>query len=362
MGKGFIAAAAIAGAGIAYYLYTRRRKPQPLLEPRHPLLPSLPVLGLGTGGVPPSEISKPTVESIVAALTNGVQLIDVAENYGEASLGEGLRQAGFLADAAFTLCKCDLAPPSLEAPEKRVRRQVMRTLKHVGRSKLDAVVIHWPICLAPVKSYAEHAEARKGCWRGLEALVDEGKIGYIGVSNYTVDLLDELLSYARIQPSINEIEFSPACCQTILVASCYERGIVPIGYSPYGVCWMAGCMGPFYEVKWGVTVLLEDETVKAIAAEVKATPAQVLLRHSLQHGVVCIPKSSKPSRVVESAGVFDVSLSAAQMSRLDALTDWRRGTKAAVEAHLKIIASKPYYWDPEISRVHLGRPWSWRPA
>ena len=52
MGKGFIAAAAIAGAGIAYYLYTRRRKPQPLLEPRHPLLPSLPVLGLGTGGTP----------------------------------------------------------------------------------------------------------------------------------------------------------------------------------------------------------------------------------------------------------------------------------------------------------------------
>ena len=277
-----LAAAVVTGgaAALAIYCYFRRNRRQavpPLLGRKHTLLPALPVLGLGTGGVPPSKVSEPTVEAVVAALKSGVTLIDVAENYGEASLGEGLRRAGAHAAKAFLLCKCDLAPTAVELPELRVRRQVMRTLRHVGRSRLDAVIIHWPVCLGKVADDAEHAAARRGAWRGLEALVDKGVIGVIGVSNWTVELLDELLTYARIRPAINEIEFSPICCQTRLVAACYERNIVAVGYSPYGACWMALYMSACHKVPWGVTNLLGDETVKTIAAEVGATPAQVRL-------------------------------------------------------------------------------------
>ena len=88
------------------------------------------------------------------------------------------------------------------------------------------------------------------------------------------------------------------------------------------------------------------EMANGLASEMKsATPAQVLLRYSLQHGVVVIPKSSKPERIAESVGVFDISLSDAQMARLDALNDPRRGTAASVAEHLKIIAAKEYVKD-----------------
>jgi hypothetical protein len=109
----------------------------------------------------------------------------------------------------------------------------------------------------------------------------------------------------------------------------------------------------FHQVAWSVTELLTHDTVTAVAAEVGATPAQVLLRHSLQHGVVVIPKSSKPERIVETTNAVKVRLSAAQMARLDALNDARRGAAAAVEAHLKIIASPRYHWEAEISKVVL---------
>ena len=137
------------------------------------------------------------------------------------------------------------------------------------------------------------------------------------------------------------------CCQSALVKACSDRGVAVVGYSPYGTCWMSAFMGHCHKVPWHGedTNLLGHEAVRAVAAEVGATPAQVLLRYSLQHGVVVIPKSSKPERIAESVGAFDVSLSDAQMARLDALNDPRRGTAASVAEHLKIIAAKEYVKD-----------------
>ena len=95
-----------------------------------------------------------------------------------------------------------------------------------------------------------------------------------------------------------------------------------------------------------------DVTHRA-ATSCAACWAQVLLRYSLQHGVACIPKSSKPERVVESAKVFEVTLTDGQMAQLDALKDARRGAAASIQSHLKIIAAPNYHWDAETSSVAI---------
>ena len=315
----------------------------------HPILKSLPLLGLGTGGTPTDRIIPPVAAAVAAALKSGVTLIDCAQNYGELSVGAGLAEAGLRGGNgdAFVLSKVDLAPLGEEEPAARVRRQIARSLANLGRSKLDAVIFHWPICLDKVADEAEHAQARRIAWQALEQFVDDGVVGVIGCSNWTPELIDETLSYARIRPVINEVEFSPVCCQSALVKACSDRGVAVVGYSPYGTCWMSAFMGHCHKVPWHGedTNLLGHEAVRAVAAEVGATPAQVLLRYSLQHNVVVIPKSSKPERIAESVGAFDISLSDAQMARLDALNDPRRGTAASVAEHLKIIAAKEYVKD-----------------
>ena len=178
------------------------------------------------------------------------------------------------------------------------------------------------------------------------AQVDEGVVGLLGVSNFTPALLDELLAYARVRPALNEVEFSPACFQHELVAACTERGVAVVGYSPFGACWLAKYHPT--SVPWGCTNLLTDATVAAVAAEVGCTPALVLLRWSLQHGVAVIPMTTKPERAVESKRALDgaTRLTAAQMARLDALNDARRGTMPSLEAHSRIIASSGYTWKP----------------
>ena len=283
------------------------------------------MLGLGTGGTLKSVASQSHGGSGAAASPrkSGVTLIDCAQNYGELSVGAGLAEAGALGRDAFVLSKVDLAG----ARRRRSRRACdgrSRARSPIWvESKLDAVIFHWPICLDKVADEAEHAQARRIAWQTLEQFVDDGVVGVIGCSNWDIELLDETLSYARIRPVINEVEFSPVCCQSALVKACSDRGVAVVGYSPYGTCWMSAFMGHCHKVPWHGedTNLLGHEAVRAVAAEVGATPAQVLLR-SLQHGVVVIPRSRRSAEGASprSVGAFDVSLSDAQMPRRSSTT------------------------------------------
>ena len=310
---------------------------------RHPLIPSMPMIGLGSAEAPDPQLM---AASVATACQNGAAFVDTAQNYGsEAAIGEGLRSAGATDGTAFLLCKVDLATRAFEDPAVRMRRQVQSTIQNLGVSCVSAAVLHWPICLDGPCDAAEEAAVRRTAWQALEDLVDEGTVGCIGCSNWTPELLDEVLSYARIRPSINEIEFSPVCYQRELLDACTARGVAVVGYSPYGSCWMAKYFARF--VPWGLTPLTSDATVRAIAADIGCTPAQVLLRWSLQHGVACIPKSLQPQRVAESVGALDealVRLSDEQMASLDALNDPRRGTHTSIETHRRIIASPTYAW------------------
>lgn len=147
-------------------------------------------------------------------------------------------------------------------------------------------------------------------WEAMEDLVQQGVVKAIGVANFTAPMLVDLLTYAHIQPAVNQIELHPYNTQTKLVDFCTYHNIVVTGYSPLG---SPGTM------KFGDMVLLNDELVGRIANAYVKTPAQILLRWGIQRGTVVIPKSVTPKRIKENAQVFDFVLAEEDMESLSAL-------------------------------------------
>jgi diketogulonate reductase-like aldo/keto reductase len=151
--------------------------------------------------------------------------------------------------------------------------------------------VHWPV---PGK--------RRDSWRALERAFADGKAKAIGVSNYLVPHLRELLGEAKVKPHVNQIELTPFLQRRDTRVLCHEQGIVVEAYSP---------------LTQGQR--LDDPVVREVARAVQRTPAQVLLRWGIQHGLVILPKSVTRSRIAENAALFDFTLDAAQMARLDGL-------------------------------------------
>jgi diketogulonate reductase-like aldo/keto reductase len=145
---------------------------------------------------------------------------------------------------------------------------------------------------------------RRDSWRAMERVFADGKAKAIGVSNYLVPHLREVLGDAKVRPHVNQIELSPFLQRRYTVALCKEEGIVVEAYSP---------------LTRGKK--LDDPVVGEVARAVKRTPAQVLLRWGIQHGFVVLPKSVRRPRIAENAAVFDFALDAAQMARLDGLEE-----------------------------------------
>ena len=333
----------------------------------------IPMLGLGTAGNGAGNTDG-SLERLVAAAAlppHNIELFDTAQNYGsEAALGQGLANSGVARASLFLSCKVDL--DSTEDPGERVRRQVASSLRNLQTEYLDSVIIHWPIFLD--RHDGDHALARKEAWRALEGLVRAGTVRCIGVSNWTADLLDELLTLAAVRPALNQVEFSPAVHQRELHAFGTAEGIATVGYercasfttrislhqptpthrySHYGMCWMALHEAEASGVTYGVTDLTQHAEVAAVAAEAGCTAAQALLRWSLQHGVVCIPKTAREGRLQEALGALHVELSGAQMGRLDTLSAigrGLRGTEASIRNHLTLLETK---LDPQFVRTSI---------
>ena len=276
----------------------------------------------------------------------GVQMLDTAQNYGsERAIGNGLR--GAERSSIFIGTKVDLASASFEDPRQRVRRQVTSSLSNMGLTYIDSVVIHWPVCLNDAE--ADHKLARISAWRALEELHHARVVRHIGLSNWSPDLLDELLATATVRPVLNQVEWSPVCHDPELLAQCEHEGIAVVGYSPYGTCWMSK-HAP-WAVPWAQTPLTSDATVLDVAAQVSGpdesdvcSAALVLLRWAMQLGVAAIPKSTDPSRIAQSLRALDgaFALDGQQMERLAALRDPRRGVEASIEGHLRVIGSEDY--------------------
>jgi diketogulonate reductase-like aldo/keto reductase len=259
----------------------------------------IPQVGLGVWQISRGDATR---NAVTAALRHGYRHIDTARIYGnETDVGEGIRASGIPRGDIFVTTKLWNEDQGFD----RALRAFDASLSRLGLDYLDLYLIHWPV-----------SAKRLDSWRALERLYEEKRARAIGVSNYLRPHLEELLARARTVPAVNQIELSPFLQQRDAREVCAAHGIVVEAYSP---------------LTHGRR--LAHPAVVKIAENVRRSPAQVLLRWGIQHGLVTLPKSAHEPRIVENAALFDFSLDPAAMAELDALeeglaTGWDPRTQA----------------------------------
>jgi 2,5-diketo-D-gluconate reductase A len=255
---------------------------------------SIPLLGLGVWQIPKGS---ETVNAVRWALELGYRHIDTAQAYGnEESVGRALKQSGVPRDEVFITTKFY---PGGEDPVAEAEQ----SLRRLGVDYVDLYIIHWP------------QGGPTWAWPGMERAKEMGYTRSIGVSNFNVGELEQVMAVATDPPVVDQVQFSPFEYRRKLLEDAEKRRIAVEAYSPLGT-------GRH----------LADPTVKRLASQVGRTPAQVLLRWSLQRGLVVIPKSTHRERIAENAAAFDFTLSDAVMAELDAL-DTTGGTDRALETN-----------------------------
>ncbi|MFT4399331.1 glyoxal/methylglyoxal reductase [Bacillus sp. SW14] len=245
----------------------------------------MPWFGLGVFKV---ENGSEATESVKAAIKNGYRSIDTAAIYkNEEGVGIGIKESGVAREELFITSKVWNEDQGYETTLAAFEK----SLERLQLDYLDLYLIHWP-----------GKDKYKDTWRALEKLYKDGKIRAIGVSNFQVHHLEELLKDAEIKPMINQVEFHPRLTQKELRDYCKKQGIQLEAWSPL----MQG-------------QLLDNEVLAQIAEKHNKSVAQVILRWDLQNEVVTIPKSIKEHRIIENADIFDFELSQEDMDKIDAL-------------------------------------------
>jgi aldo/keto reductase of diketogulonate reductase family len=253
----------------------------------------IPIIGFGTWQTPDGDIAKHAVE---VALNAGYRHIDTAAAYGnEKSVGQAIKKSGINRHDLFITTKLWNADHGYQS----TKAAIDRSLQNLKVDYLDLYLIHWP---NPVAMRDHWAEANAESWRAMEEAVQVGKIRAIGVSNFRKRHLDELLKTAEIKPVVNQIMLNPSDLQSDVVKVNNKLGLLSEAYSPLGT---GGLLG--------------NETVKEIASEVGKSPAQVLIRWSLEHGFLPLPKSVHDKYIQANVEVFDFNLNSEQMNKLDSL-------------------------------------------
>src|SRR5436190_2863286 len=222
----------------------------------------IPLLGLGVWQVPDGRQCE---DAVRWALEAGYRHIDTAQAYGnERSVGRALRDSGVAREEVFVTTKFH---PRRRDPEA----EVQRSLDRLGIDSVDLYIIHWP------------QGGPTWAWEGMQRARERGLTRSIGVSNFSVEELDQLVAVARVAPAVNQIQFNPFRNRAALVDACRSHGIVPEAYSPLGT-------GRH----------LAHPVVVEIAERAGRTPAQVLLRWCVQLGLPVIPKSTHRERIDEN--------------------------------------------------------------
>ena len=259
---------------------------------------TMPALGLGVFQSPPEE----TAAAVAAALEVGYRHIDTAAAYGnERQVGEGIRRSGLDRGDIFIETKVWVS----DYGYKETLHAFDKATGKLGIDTIDLLILHQP---APSRF-----ERTVGAYQALEKLLADGKVRAIGVSNFMRHHLSDLLQRTEIVPAVNQIELHPYFSQPDVQKADAEHGILTQAWSPIG--------GITFYPGWGDERknVLQDPAIAAIATEHGKTPAQAMLRWQLQHGRSAIPKSTNPGRIAENFAVFDFTLTAEQMSRIDAL-------------------------------------------
>lgn len=253
---------------------------------------AMPTLGLGVWQVP----NGPECENAVRwALESGYRHIDTAQAYGnEESVGRALRDSGVPREEVFLTTKFypGSSDPAAEAE---------RSLRRLGIDQLDLYIVHWP------------QRGPTWAWPGMEEAREHGYARSIGVSNFSVTELEDVMAIATVAPVVNQVQFSAFEYRRGLLQACAERQVALEAYSSLGT-------GRH----------LSHPTVTEIAERAGRTPAQVLLRWCVQRDTIVIPKSTHRERIEENGHLFDFALSDDDMAALDGL-DRTGGTDRARE-------------------------------
>ena len=269
---------------------------------------SIPQLGLGVWQIPAGRKCEATIR---AAFEAGYRHVDTASFYGnEESVGAAVRASGIPREEIFVTTKLwnsDHSDPD---------RAFETSLRKLKLDFIDLYLIHYPV------------PARRQSWRAFEKLKEQGKVRSIGVSNFTIRHLTELLAQSDIVPAVNQVEFHPYLYQRELLDFCGARGIVIEAYSPL-------TQGHRLKDSKLVAIAKKYATVSSPSGQRKKFPflssvsrsadtkstAQILIRWAIQHHLVVIPKSANASRIRENADVFDFEITDEDMRALDGFNE-----------------------------------------
>ncbi len=244
---------------------------------------AMPLVGLGSWQLR----GRRAYDAVSFALEVGYRHVDTATVYGnEAEVGRALRGSGLPRQDVFLTTKL---PPGSTGRE---RETLAASLRALGTDYVDLWLVHWP----------PGDRARPQTWRELLAIRDQGLARAVGVSNYSTSQLDELIDATGQAPAVNQIPWSPPRHDLRRLAEHRRRGVVLEGYSP-----LKGTR-------------LGDRVLTGIAASHGVTPAQVVLRWHLEHGIPVIPKSASRERIAANLDLFGFSLSDEEVARIDALS------------------------------------------
>ncbi|KAN0055892.1 hypothetical protein ACTA71_011779 [Dictyostelium dimigraforme] len=276
----------------------------------------IPIMGLGTYyGEELGEVGN----AVKIALKNGYRHIDGAAYYGnEKEIGNSLKEVfnegEIKREDIFYVSKlwntCHNA--------SLVRKHCEKTIEDLGIDYLDLYLIHWPIAFENVDPFGITTEAKKDengypiiapvsireTWQEMEKLVEYGLVKSIGVSNFNVQNLIDLLTYAKIKPAVNQVEVHPYLTQLKLQEFCKRHDILLTAYSPLG---------------GGKCDFLNNAILNSIASKHNKPIANVIFKWLNQRGIVTIPKSGNPSRIIENFNIFDFYLSNEDIEKINSL-------------------------------------------
>ncbi|PLR80773.1 aldo/keto reductase [Bacillus canaveralius] len=236
---------------------------------------------------------KEVIESVKAALKAGYRNVDTAAVYkNEEGVGQAIKESGVPREELFVTTKVWNADQGFDSALNAFET----SLKKLELDYVDLYLIHWPV-----------KGKYKETWRALEQLYKDGRVRAIGVSNFHIHHLQDLLADAEIKPMVNQVELHPLLAQIELHEFCKNQGIQMEAWSPLA-------QGE----------LLNNNVLKEIGAKYDKSPAQVILRWDLQREIVTIPKSINENRIIENANIFDFELSRDDMEKINSLNENRR--------------------------------------
>jgi len=273
----------------------------------------MPILGLGTWKSKSGEVER----AVEHAIKSGYRHIDCAACYGnEVEVGAGIKAGGVARSELFITSKLwnnKHHPEDVEAACKK-------SLADLGLDYLDLYLVHWPVAFergdVPFPKN-EDGTVRYDTtippietWLAMEKLLAKGLVKSIGVSNFNSEQIADVLAKGSVVPVTNQVECHPYLNQAKLFNLCKDKGITLTAYSPLG--------SP--DRPWAKpddVKLLDDPKIVAMAAKYGKSPAQIIIRWQVQRGVIVIPKSVTPARIVENSSVFDFKLTDAEMQEVD---------------------------------------------